>query len=76
MPKNVFTLKREVLKTLGISVTHAADWRMRKVDFDGITKIQHDVMNLTHNNKVEIIHEHETLKKSHTFVSTGYCLGK
>ena len=62
MPKNVFTLKREILKTLGISLAHAANYRMRRINFDGVFKIKydHDVMNLKNDNRVELVHESET----------------
>ena len=65
MAKNIFTLKREILKMLKISLAQAAEWRMRKINFDGVFKIKydHDVMNLRHDNRVEIVHEHEAKKK-------------
>ena len=61
MPKNVFTLKREILKTLGFDVAHAAEYRMRKINYEGVFKIKndHDVVNLRHDNKVEVVREIE-----------------
>ena len=61
MPKNVFTLKREILKTLGFDVAHAAEYRMRKINFEGVFKIKndHDVVNLQHDNRVEVVREIE-----------------
>ena len=35
-------------------------------------KNDHDVMNLRHDNRVEIVHEHEAKKKNCDVVSTGY----
>ena len=59
MPKNVFTLKREILKTLGFDVAHAAEYRMRKINYEGVFKIKndHDVVNLQHDNRVEVVCE-------------------
>ena len=56
---------------------HAAYWRMRKINFDGVFKIKHDhdVMNLKHDNRVEVVHEHELQKRNCNFVSTRNCLG-
>ena len=78
MPKNVFTLKREILKTLGIDLALAEKYRMRKINFDGVFKIKndHDVVNLKHENRVEIIRENETQKKSCNVVSSGYRVGR
>ena len=61
MPKNVFTLKREILKTLGFDVAHAAEYRMRKINYEGVFKIKndHDVVNLKHGDRVEVVREIE-----------------
>ena len=79
MPKNLFTLKREILKTLGISLTYVAEWRLRKINYDGLYKIQHDhdVMNLKHENRVEAVHKKSSNepKKSYN-VPTGHRLGR
>ena len=49
------------MKTLGFDVAHAAEYRMRKINFEGVFKIKndHDVVNLKHDNRVEIIREIE-----------------
>ena len=59
MPKNMSTFKKEVLKRLGINENHGADWRLRKITYDGLFKIEHDhdVWNLKNDNKVEIVHQ-------------------
>ena len=56
---------------MGISHAQAAEWRMRKINFDGgfMIKYDHDVMNLRHDNKVEIVHEAEVQEKKNCNVS-------
>ena len=73
MAKNIFTLKREILKTLGINHAQAGEWRMRKISFEGVFKIKHDhdVMNLRHDNKVEIVHEAEVQEKKNCNVTVN-----
>ena len=64
MSKDVNTLKKEILKILGKNLAHAGDYRMRKITSPDVFKIKHDhdVINLKHNDKVEIVHESD--KKS------------
>ena len=64
MSKDVLTLKREILKILGKNLANAGDYRMRKITSPDVFKIKHDhdVINLKHNDKVEIVHESD--KKS------------
>ena len=64
MSKDISTLKREILKILGKNLAHAGDYRMRKITSPDVFKIKHDhdVINLKHNDKVEIVHESD--KKS------------
>ena len=51
---------------------------MSKISFEGVFKIKndHDVVNLKHENRVEIIRENETQKKSCNVVSSGYRVGR
>ena len=59
---SLVSLKREILKILGKNL--AGDYRMRKITSPDVFKIKHDhdVINLKHNDKVEIVHESD--KKS------------
>ena len=59
LPKNMLTFKREVLKALRINEIYGADWRLRKITYDGQFKIEHDrdVWNLNHNDRVEIVNQ-------------------
>ena len=43
MPKNISTFKKEVLKRLRINENHGADYRLRKITYDGLFKIEHDM---------------------------------
>ena len=72
MSRDIFTLKREILKILGKNLAHAGDYRMRKIIFPDVFKIKHDhdVINLKHDDKVEILHESE-VKKSNVAVTSG-----
>ena len=56
---------KEILKILGKNLAHAGDYRMRKITSPDVFKIKHDhdVINLKHNDKVEIVHESD-IKKS------------
>ena len=64
MSKDILTLKKEILKILGKNLANAGDYRMRKITSPDVFKIKHDhdVINLKHNDKVEIVHESD--KKS------------
>ena len=64
MSKYIVSLKREILKILGKNLANAGDYRMRKITSPDVFKIKHDhdVINLKHNDKVEIVHESD--KKS------------
>ena len=64
MSKDIVSLKREILKLLGKNLANAGDYRMRKITSPDVFKIKHDhdVINLKHNDKVEIVHESD--KKS------------
>ena len=64
MSKDIVSLKREILKLLGKNLANAGDYRMRKITTQDVFKIKHDhdVINLKHNDKVEIVHESD--KKS------------
>ena len=46
---------------------------MRKLSFEGVFKIKydHDVMNLRHDNKVEIVHEAEVQEKKNCNVTVN-----
>ena len=46
---------------------------MRKLSFEGVFKIKydHDVMNLIHDNKVEIVHEAEVQEKKNCNVTVN-----
>ena len=59
MSKDIVSLKREILKILGKNVAHAGDYRMRNFTSPDVFKIKHDhdVINLKHNDKVEIVDE-------------------
>ena len=48
-----------MLKRLGINENHGADYRVRKITYDGLFKIEldHDVWNLKNENRVEIVHQ-------------------
>lgn len=48
-----------MLKKLGINENHGADYRVRKITYDGLFKIEldHDVWNLKNENRVEIVHQ-------------------
>ena len=68
MSKDVLTLKREILKILGKNLAQSGDYRMRKITSPDVFKIKHDhdVINLKHNDKVEIVHECD-VKKSNAY---------
>ena len=59
MPKNISTFQKEVLKRLVIKENHGDDYRLRKIAYHCLFKIEldHDVWNLKNENKVEIVHE-------------------
>ena len=68
MSKDIYTLKKEILKILGKNLAHAEEYRMRKITSPDVFKIKHDhdVINLKHNDKVEIVHESD-IKKSNAY---------
>ena len=62
---------------MGINENHGADYRVRKIIYDGLFNIEldHDVWNLKNENRVEIVHQ-QRRGNIVTLEDTGSAWGK